>query len=224
MEKISPLCGMVFNEPGCVHRKQKSFGQMERYQNFSSSLWKAYATVLLVRDPWHRYYSHVKQLNFNRRRGDHGMKNIENNINDVVDNQGEYFGTPEVTLAATNFLTQHLVPGFRSRPLECTNQDIQHAKQAVDSFDLVLNLFDTWQPSSQHILHSTLNLHIEYFPTRVAVHRSAPQLNPSQYQRFFEKNRCDFAIVEYVNNRIRETMECLEKTTIPFENANKSTT
>uniref|UniRef100_A0A7S2U429 Sulfotransferase domain-containing protein n=1 Tax=Lotharella oceanica TaxID=641309 RepID=A0A7S2U429_9EUKA len=204
MVMVPNLCGVVFNEPGWMHRHENNFGAMERYRNLSAPFWDAYTTVLVVRDPWDRYYSHVRMLKLFQEQDDSDMSDVEN----LVNNQGP-FDDDEMRIASTNFLTQHLVPEFRHDPSNCTQETIRRAVRAVNRFDHVFNFFGDSHVESEYIMQSLFGVWIDDFKTRRVTHRRPPSLSPGQRRVFEEKNQCDLQIISHVNKMLHRRSRCL---------------
>eukprot|EP00656_Telonema_subtile_P009099 TRINITY_DN14267_c0_g1_i1.p2 TRINITY_DN14267_c0_g1~~TRINITY_DN14267_c0_g1_i1.p2 ORF type:complete len:141 (-),score=33.57 TRINITY_DN14267_c0_g1_i1:95-517(-) len=103
-----------------------------------------------------------------------------------------------------NFLTQHLVPGFRAKnPGKCSNLVLQRAKRVIDRFDLVLNLVDLPALSSIVVEY---HLNISSYLDNTAIdtqdlatfrigtnHSDARSEDQRRERREFNKtNQCDF--------------------------------
>uniref|UniRef100_A0A7S4DQ21 Sulfotransferase domain-containing protein n=1 Tax=Lotharella globosa TaxID=91324 RepID=A0A7S4DQ21_9EUKA len=211
MATVPSLCGVVFNEPGWMHRHENTFGEMERYRDMDAPFWDAYTTILIVRDPWPRYYSHVRMLKLFQEQDDSEMSSVD----DLVRNQGP-FDDDEMRVASTNFLTQHLVPEFRQDPSNCTQEVLRRAMAAVDRFDHVFNFFGHAHEESEYVLQSLLGVWIDDFKTRRVSHRRAPLLTDDQKRIFDAKNQCDLAVIDYVNEVLRAKVGCLDHV-FPFE-------
>ena len=98
-KEIPELCGVVFNEPGWTCRTKSHFGSgMEVKQHLNSSFWDAYTTILLYRDPWERYLSHLSEWQVVD--GNHPAT-----VEEVLGTDG-VFGDYKIDILKRNFITQ----------------------------------------------------------------------------------------------------------------------
>mmetsp|Transcript_2743 Transcript_2743/g.3406 ORF Transcript_2743/g.3406 Transcript_2743/m.3406 type:complete len:271 (+) Transcript_2743:339-1151(+) len=201
---IESLCGVVFHEPGYSFKSRTSWkALLTPYENLKSPFWDAYTTVLLVRDPYTRLWSHYHQWEIGK---------YDQNVDHWLSGYKE-FGTFELSIIKNNFITQHLVPGFRRNLTKfdteaCTPSVIEHAKKVVDKFDIVLNFKDLSKESFL-IVNKKLQLNAESFngvhrQTRVTRDGKPPILTKSQASKFRKLNRCDYSIVKYANEKIKK--------------------
>mmetsp|Transcript_17865 Transcript_17865/g.24939 ORF Transcript_17865/g.24939 Transcript_17865/m.24939 type:complete len:351 (+) Transcript_17865:152-1204(+) len=216
------ICGDVFSEPGCTRQFDQDFGAMTQYQNLSSSFWDAYKTVLLVRDPWPRYVSHLYQENVIQ--GE--MISMAAKVPKAVDfwlndSNASPFGQERVALLRNNFITQHIVSDFRkkaavslvssasfsSSPV-CTDEVLEQALRAVDNFDVILNMSDLKEESLQIAekylgLSRSLFEHLENSKGSRVTGIAYPTPSKQKFEEFKLRNRCDYAVVAHANARIK---------------------
>ena len=108
-----------------------------------------------------------------------------------------------------NFLTQHLVPGFREHR-ECSIEVVRLAKQAVDRFSVVLNVADLPEESdllAQRFLNiRTVGDELDRQVGLANIHSSQTRTPAGARVRsaqFEAANKCDTDAVEYANDRVR---------------------
>eukprot|EP00466_Bigelowiella_natans_P006267 jgi/Bigna1/79049/fgenesh1_pg.59_\ len=194
-----PLCGLAFNEPAYLKRTERNFEPMARYKDLESKFWDAYTTMLLVRDPWERYLSHLLQWSFIHHFQFHDDKPAPDII---LSDSDKVFGSYEVKVLRKNFITQHLVPGFRRNPSVCTEKVLQSAKRAVDRFDIVLD-FKGLPIESASILEAQFGLHATP-PAEGDRITGVIWPPPSEHQaiKFKSINECDYKLLEYARKKI----------------------
>uniref|UniRef100_A0A7S3ZBB8 Sulfotransferase domain-containing protein n=2 Tax=Lotharella globosa TaxID=91324 RepID=A0A7S3ZBB8_9EUKA len=190
-------CGVVFHEPGWTNGLFNE-DKLGMYANVSAPFWDAYTTILLVREPWDRYFSHLHQLSI--------LPKIFDSANPsrFVNDRDPVFGDKQVALLRRNFITQHLVPGFRFDPT-CTEEALEHAKKVVDAFDLVLDMKYNFKTSSS-LVEKKLGIELEASSEesgRRWIHNT-PLLEGSAKDKFMSDNRCDYAVVEHARMRMKK--------------------
>mmetsp|Transcript_17968 Transcript_17968/g.29261 ORF Transcript_17968/g.29261 Transcript_17968/m.29261 type:complete len:337 (+) Transcript_17968:109-1119(+) len=200
-------CNFVFSEMG-LRRETNNFGlSMDRYRDLSSSFWDAYTTVLLVRDPWERYLSHLNQWGFI------ASKDVaDGSISDaVLSDSHKVFGAFQVKILRQNFITQHLVPDFRRNPLNCSNEILEKAKNSVDRYDIVLD-FKEYPEETSSILLKEFGIRSDN--TSKAHERITkikwPAPQKSQAIKFAKINKCDYEVVKYARRRILKASQSLD--------------
>ena len=193
--------------------------------------WRAFTTVLLVRDPWARFVSHVDE--FRQLRGFWTRKLWLNQPSIDLDCWNVTCGKHlvEGLLSAQdypyvriwhNFLTSHLVAGFntdwRLGPSACSQKAagasvlaasvLRRALQAVDRVTLVLNPSDLPQ-LSETVIKAHLGLPWFSFNVVPSERRSRAGLHSwswgatrQQRMRFDQANECDHAVVLHANSKL----------------------
>mmetsp|Transcript_24371 Transcript_24371/g.34076 ORF Transcript_24371/g.34076 Transcript_24371/m.34076 type:complete len:335 (+) Transcript_24371:36-1040(+) len=197
------VCNFVFSEMG-LRRETNNFGpSMDRYRDLSSSFWDSYTTVLLIRDPWERYLSHLNQWDFIS-----GQDVAGGRVSDaILSDRHEVFGEFQVKILRQNFITQHLVPDFRRSPLNCTEEILQKAKNAIDRYDIVLD-FKMYPDETSSILEAEFGIRTDN-TTKAherITHISWPAPNKFQAISFQQINKCDYEVVKYARKRMLKNL------------------
>lgn len=128
---------VVFSEQGWIHRSDQSMGPMDRFARLNGSFWHSYHTVLLVREPVERYVSHLRML-----------------YNGDEQQMWAHARDERHLLLRRNFLTQHLVPGFRhdGGVDNCSDAVVARGKQVMAAYDFV----GTVQQAARFLLDTPL--------------------------------------------------------------------
>ena len=129
MSKLPMLCGIIMNEPAY----EGAFTGMERFEQPRSPFWRAYTSVLLVRDPLHRYISFVELTSSDMianqswhscvdgsKRPITQRRSASTRYCDVGMPVGWFRQRPVLINSGSNYLTAHLVKnsiGFAGDPL-----------------------------------------------------------------------------------------------------------
>eukprot|EP00465_Bigelowiella_longifila_P001411 CAMPEP_0185269594 /NCGR_PEP_ID=MMETSP1359-20130426/40256_1 /TAXON_ID=552665 /ORGANISM="Bigelowiella longifila, Strain CCMP242" /LENGTH=196 /DNA_ID=CAMNT_0027860825 /DNA_START=253 /DNA_END=843 /DNA_ORIENTATION=+ len=172
---------------------------MDRYNDLQSSFWDAYTTVLLVRDPWERYLSHLEKWSFLSR-----FPVFQAAPDNILSDSHEIFGLFPVKILRQNFITQHLVPEFRKHPLNCTDDILHIAKNAVDRFDFVFD-FSGLPKESLSILKMKFGVNAADI-AKNSSHITGlvwPPPTKEQKIRFSLMNECDYQILVHAHKKIR---------------------
>ena len=209
------LCGIAMNEPGWAVGEvglRTAFRSRNRFLA-NTSFWSSYHTVLMVRNPWTRFSSHVDFL--------HGLSNVAKRplwsertraqLRNLDKHNVEHLlncSAPEVVIARSNFLTQHLVVDFLPSS-NCTQEFLARGLAAVDAFDLVLNIAD-WPGESIELAAACLGVRAASATGTNLTHRHRSNADarldiggpgPAQFQL---ANECDMALTSRANQRLRE--------------------
>jgi hypothetical protein len=178
-DKHSNYDNVIFSEQGWIHRSDASMGTMARFAQLNCSFWDSYRTVLLIRHPITRYLSHLR-MNYNN---DYNFlwKHARDDSNKLL---------------RQNFLTQHLVPGFRHNHgvKACSNEVLNYAKRVIDKYDLVLEINDAVSILTRQQTDSDRRLNY-----RQHNHHLTLESIPTKELRDFllSENDCDMQLWQY---------------------------
>lgn len=213
--KTPELCGLVMNEPTYAMSRGATMARFERPFLSVAPFWTAYTTIFLVRDPLERFLSHVTLTCRNNLTSlpwtNGGPKSCSSggkltSIKRLFD-----FHTLR-EFGGADYFTYHLVPRFeRGYCDEFSGRLVlQHAIEAVNAFDLVLNVADLPRETTL-ILHRFLSLEVSAkigqaesgYRTRRMSHLGGASVSDESLERFSLANRCDIALVSHANSRVR---------------------
>ena len=197
------LCGVVANEPGYHLTWGHGKAWMpHRFDGGDHPFWRAYHTVLLVRDPWKRFVSHLLMAAKTRPRL---LALMINSTSNTVKDSARTLTKVVYQLPGSwwhNFMTRHLVYNFR----ECGNASLQVALSSVDRFTTVLNFAD-FPLESACVATKALNASFVWNRTARANPTSATiggaPTSETWRSAFIAANQCDYAVVERANRRLR---------------------
>ena len=209
--RVPALCGIIMNEPGyAVERgwnlERWRWDNMKRFERPSAPFWRAFDhTVLLVRDPFERFLSHMawrlagcpsRPRSFSCRT----FRTLDDLL-DLGNASYEKLDTPRC-----NYLAQHLHPTLHRAPRAgCTAAAARTAAAAVDLFSLVLNLPDL-TAQSLRIARARLGLDLSAAvrppSKRSRTHWREQPLRDAHRAAFWSLNRCDAAVIARANHRV----------------------
>ena len=156
----------------------------------------------MIRDPIERFLSHLRawqeniwlheriQAKKDRLRAKKGQKQ-EAHVNEKTTKLWSYARENKYEWIRRDFMTQHLVPGFRYNGVvkQCVPADVELAKRAVDRFDVVLDVVPEMHHNSTEILGPEGRSHPH--------HILAGEIPGELLEYLRSENDCDLQLYEY---------------------------